>query len=93
MYRGADGNFTLYEDENDTYHYEKGMYTTIPFHWDDAADTLTVGDRQGAFPGMLERRTFRIVFAREQHGIGIEPEPTADRVLTYEGKQITVQAP
>ena len=30
IYRGADGDFTLYEDENDTYNYEKGAYATIP---------------------------------------------------------------
>ena len=37
IYRGADGDFTLYEDENDNYNYEKGAYATIPLHWDDAA--------------------------------------------------------
>ena len=40
IYRGADGDFTLYEDENDNYDYEKGVYATIPFHWDDAKQTL-----------------------------------------------------
>ena len=53
IYRGADGDFTLYEDENDNYNYEKGAYATIPFHWDEAAQTLTIGDRKGHFPGML----------------------------------------
>jgi len=28
IYRGADGDFTLYEDENDGYDYEKGAYAT-----------------------------------------------------------------
>ena len=27
VYRGADGAFTLYEDENDGYNYEKGVST------------------------------------------------------------------
>jgi alpha-D-xyloside xylohydrolase len=36
VYTGADGDFTLYEDENDNYNYEKGAYATIPIHWNDA---------------------------------------------------------
>jgi alpha-D-xyloside xylohydrolase len=90
VYRGANGEFKLYEDENDTYHYEKGAYATIPFAWDDAAQTLTIGDRSGTFPGMLSSRTFRIVFVAEGHGIGGALTQTADKTVTYSGKKITV---
>ena len=66
VYRGADGDFTIYEDENDTYNYEKGAYATIPLHWDDGKQSLTIGERHGQFPGMLQSRTFRVTFvARE----------------------------
>jgi hypothetical protein len=48
IYPGADGSFTLYEDENDNYDYEKGVYaTTIAFHWDDAKRQLTIDARKG----------------------------------------------
>jgi alpha-D-xyloside xylohydrolase len=90
IYRGADGDFTLYEDENDTYNYEKGAYATIPLHWDDAAHTLTIGDRKGQFPGMLETRSFRVVFVRENHGVGVNASDEADKVVQYSGKQLTV---
>ena len=90
IYRGTNGDFTLYEDENDNYDYEKGVYATIPLHWDDAAHTLTIGDRKGQFPGMLEGRSFRIVFVSENHGVGINPADEADKVVQYSGKQITV---
>lgn len=90
VYRGADGSFTLYEDENDTYNYEKGAYATIPLSWDDAKATLTIGDRKGQFPGMLASRTFRVVFVGENHGVGIAPTDTVDKVVTYSGKQITL---
>ncbi len=50
IYRGADADFTLYEDENDTYNYEKGAYATIPLHWDEAKQALTIGDRKGSIP-------------------------------------------
>ena len=90
VYRGADGDFTLYEDENDNYNYEKGMYATIPFHWDDGKQILTVGERKGTFPGMLQSRTFRVVFVGENHGVGIDPASEADKVVQYSGKLISV---
>src|SRR5215467_4523264 len=90
VYRGADGDFNLYEDENDGYNYEKGMYTTIPFHWDDAKQKLTIGERKGTFPGMLIERRFQIVFVGEGHGAGISTEIKPDKLLTYSGKQLAV---
>lgn len=90
IYRGADGDFTLYEDENDTYNYEKGAYATIAMHWDDAKQTLTIGDRKGQFPGMLQSRTFQIVFVGENHGVGVEQTDRPDKTVQYSGAAITV---
>ncbi len=90
IYRGADGDFTLYEDENDTYNYEKGAYATIPLHWDDAKQVLNIGDRKGQFPGMLESRTFRIVFVGENHGVGVNPDDKPDKTVQYSGKATAV---
>jgi len=89
IYRGADGDFSLYEDENDNYNYEKGAYATIPLHWDDAAHTLTIGDRKGQFPGMLESRSFHVVFVGPNHGVGVNPSDEIDKTVQYSGKQIT----
>src|SRR5207249_7807792 len=44
IYRGANGDFTLYEDENDGYNYEKGAYATIQFHWEEGKQTLTIAE-------------------------------------------------
>ena len=90
IYAGADGDFTLYEDENDSYNYEKGVYATIPLHWDDKAQTLTIGERKGQFPGMLENRSFRVVFVGENHGVGVNATDEPDNVVQYSGKQISV---
>ena len=90
IYRGANGSFTLYEDENDSYDYERGVCATIPLSWDDSTNTLTIGDRTGAFPGMLEKRTFRVVFVAENHGTGGGLTETADKTVKYSGKKITV---
>jgi alpha-D-xyloside xylohydrolase len=61
VYPGADGDFTLYEDEGDGYNYEKGIYATIAFHWNNKTRTLTIGERKGSYPGMLQSRQFTIV--------------------------------
>jgi alpha-D-xyloside xylohydrolase len=90
VYRGADGAFTLYEDENDNYNYEKGAHATIPFSWDEGKQMLTIGDREGQFPGMLQTRTLRIVFVRENHGVGIFPEDRPEKIVSYSGQKITV---
>ncbi|HEY1676783.1 MAG TPA: glycoside hydrolase family 31 protein [Candidatus Sulfotelmatobacter sp.] len=90
VYPGADGDFTLYEDENDNYNYEKGVYATIPLHWNDATRTLTIGAHKGQFPGMLRGRTFRVVVVHENHGAGIDAEKDADKTVQYSGQQITV---
>jgi alpha-D-xyloside xylohydrolase len=90
VYAGADGHFTLYEDENDTYNYEKGAFATIAFAWDDSSHTLTIGERKGRFPGMLEKRTFHVVFVGDGHGNGIDPTTTADKMVEYTGQQVSV---
>ena len=61
VYPGANGAFSLYEDEGDNYNYEKGVYTLIPMTWNDKTQTLTIGQRKGQYPGMLSQRTFTIV--------------------------------
>jgi alpha-D-xyloside xylohydrolase len=90
VYTGADGSFTLYEDENDNYDYEKGVHATIWIQWDEAGRKLTIGERQGKFPGMLEHRTFRVVFVGESRGVGIEPSAQMDKTVDYSGQQVTV---
>ena len=61
VYPGADGQFVLYEDEGDGYNYEKGSYSTINIKWNERTRTLTIGERQGNFKGMIQQRCFTIV--------------------------------
>ncbi|MFP9098960.1 DUF5110 domain-containing protein [Flavobacterium sp. RHBU_24] len=61
VYPGANGSFTLYEDEFDNYNYEKGAYTEIDFSWNDASKKLTIANRKGAYNGMLTNRKFTVV--------------------------------
>ncbi len=91
VYPGADGDFTLYEDENDNYSYAKGQRATIPLHWDDAGKTLTIGAREGSFPGMLEKHTFNVVVVGAGRGAGIGDSSAQGRSVTYTGDRIAVK--
>ena len=91
IYPGADGEFTLYEDENDNYDYEKGKYSVITFEWNDAKNVLTISDRKGSFPGMLGERTFNIVKVSGNNGVGIDAVNKYDKVVNYDGKKIVVK--
>jgi alpha-D-xyloside xylohydrolase len=89
IYPGANGKFTLYEDENDNYNYEKGVYSLIEFNWNDALKTLTISGRKGEFPGMLNKRKFEIVLVNENSGIGIETKGIS-KAIDYSGGKMEV---
>ncbi len=91
IYTGHDGQLDFYEDEGDSYRYEQGVRAIIPLTWDEQTKTLTVGDRQGAFPGMLKERTFRIVRVKADHGVGMEETKAADVTIHYDGTRQAVQ--
>lgn len=90
VYPGADGHFTFYEDDGETYAYEKGAYATIPIDWNDATHTLTLGARHGSFPGMNARRRFNIVWVSEGHGSGIRTAQPADKFVQYDGSALSI---
>ncbi|MBQ7526593.1 MAG: DUF5110 domain-containing protein [Bacteroidaceae bacterium] len=79
LYPGADGSFTLYEDDGATRDYEQGQCSRIKFQWDDASRRLTISKRQGKYQGMPNRRTYHVKLANET------------RVnVNYQGKTTTI---
>ncbi|MGD0591871.1 MAG: glycoside hydrolase family 31 protein [Bacteroidota bacterium] len=90
IYPGADGEFTLYEDENDNYNYEKGICSLIKFNWDDAKKVLTIDDRKGVYPGMLREHTFNILLVNENNGTGVEASSRIDKIIKYSGMKTAV---
>jgi alpha-D-xyloside xylohydrolase len=88
VYAGADGTFTLYEDDGLGYGYEKGAFSTIPLRWNEARRTLTIGRREGSFPGMLRARTFDVVLVSKKKTGGFSFEAKADRRVLYQGKPV-----
>lgn len=92
IYPGADGEFTLYEDENDNYNYEKGKYTTVRMTWSDKDRQLTIHPRQGSYDGMLQNRNFRIVVVDNLKGLGLDNESYTVNV-EYKGKKLNIKLP
>ncbi len=91
VYEGANGQYTLYEDENDNYNYEKGVFSTITFSWDDAKKALTINDRKGTFPGMLAERKFNIVKVTAGNGTGMDEVVKYNQVVDYKGVKVVVK--
>lgn len=92
VYRGADGDFTLYDDSGDGWGYEKGGRAAIIIHWNDATGTLSFDTRKGGYAGMPATQTFSVVFVDEKHGRGAGAA-VAQRTVHYDGSKIMVLAP
>ena len=90
IYPGADADFTLYEDEGNSYNYEKGQFSEVHFHWDDGDKLLSISDRKGNFPGMLKKRKFNFVWVDKENGIGTGSSKV-DKSIVYKGKRIIVK--
>ena len=90
VYAGADGAFTLYDDDGLTYGYEKGAFATIPLRWDDATETLVIGRREGAYPGMLAERTFHVVVVTKDRPLGFTFDLPEGRTVIYRGEELAV---
>ena len=80
VYPGADARFTVYEDDNETYNYERGEYAGYELSWNDASRRLIVGSRKGSFPGMTQKRTLNVVLAT-----GKSPKS-----VVYDGKRVEI---
>jgi alpha-D-xyloside xylohydrolase len=85
IYPGQDGHFLLYDDEGDSYRYEKGSYATLSLDWNDRMHSLSLGKRQGQFPGMLKARKMRVFMVREGNGVGISSQSKPDAIVQYDG--------
>jgi alpha-D-xyloside xylohydrolase len=91
IYPGANGEFTLYEDEGDNYNYENGAFTQIHFVWNDADRTLTIQAHEGAYKGMLKNRKFRILIVDENTPSGDKAANKFNRTIRYNGKAQTLK--
>jgi len=89
VYAGKDAEFTLYEDEGVNYNYEKGMYSTIIIHYTEANKKLTIEKREGQFPGMLQKRYFRVKYITREKAMPLVFD-NRGTLITYTGNAQTI---
>ena len=92
VYTGKDASFALYEDERTNYNYEKGSFSTVTFNYNEKGKTLTVGKREGNFPGMLQNRIFRVVWVTKEKPVNLDFNRKPDAVIRYNGSKQSVTA-
>ena len=91
VYTGANGSFSLYEDAGVTYGYERGEFSTIPMSWNDATGVLSIGARQGRYPGMPGTRTVNVRFVSGPGAdVGNFDAPAA-RTVQYDGQALEIR--
>ena len=91
VYKGADAQFDLYEDEGDNYNYEKGKYTIIPFKWNEQRQSLTIEDSKGNYPGRLKKRIFNVVFVSDFEVFGTNVNSMKKKVF-YSLKKVEIKS-
>jgi alpha-D-xyloside xylohydrolase len=69
--------------------YARGEFARIPLHWDDKARQLTVGERQGHFPGMAASRRIGVVVHDGGGGSVFAQAP--ESWLDYSGKALALR--
>ncbi|WP_229415726.1 DUF5110 domain-containing protein [Pseudoduganella armeniaca] len=90
VYTGADGQFSLYEDDGVSEGYRRGEFSRIALRWDERRRTLSIGAREGSYPGMVARRTLRVHFVKP--GVSSSDTlDTADKEVQYDGQAVTVK--
>lgn len=90
IYGGANGEFTLYEDENINNQYKKGIYAQIKFSWNDEQMELTIHNRKGKFPGMLEKRRFDLDYISPDSPSGYDIGFEMHKSVEYDGSEIVI---
>ncbi len=88
VYTGRDASFSLYEDENVNYNYEKGAYMHMPVSYCETSKTLTIDALQGSYPGMPTSRTIHIVVVSPLRPVPFARDCTPDFTITYKGEKV-----
>ena len=91
VYAGANGEFSLYEDDGTSLGYQRGAFSRIPFRWDESSGVLTIGAREGKWPGMAERRQFNLRLVSSARPSALDSDRKADATVQYDGAQQQVK--
>jgi len=90
VYAGKNGSFTLYEDENVNYNYEKGLFSTIQFSYNNADKTLSISARKGNFTGMIKQRNFHFILVEPNKPVGLDTNLKDLKLIHYTGDKTSI---
>ena len=90
VYTGANGSFSLYEDDGVSRQYLNGKHSRIPINWNEATKTLAVGEREGSYAGMAGSRTINVRWMKPRTARVLTFDAKADATITYEGRPTTI---
>jgi alpha-D-xyloside xylohydrolase len=93
VFTGADGKFSLYEDDGVSEAYARGKFARMPIRWDQANRTLTIGAREGGYDGMAAKRAIAVRFYRPGKSTMPDFDEAGAISLVYEGKPLSVKQP
>tara|TARA_R110002049_G_scaffold268752_1_gene445536 strand:+ start:67871 stop:71179 length:3309 start_codon:yes stop_codon:yes gene_type:complete len=62
VYAGADGDFTLYEDEGDNLDYQANQFALTNIEYNNSQKKLTIEAQQGNYVESVQNRSYDIVF-------------------------------
>jgi alpha-D-xyloside xylohydrolase len=91
VYTGADGSFALYDDDGTSRQYLNGAWARVPLKYDEASRTLTIGAREGTFPGMAARRMIHVRWMKPGTPRALAFDAKPDATIVYDGRQQTVR--
>jgi alpha-D-xyloside xylohydrolase len=92
VYTGANGRFSLYEDDGTSRQYLHGKYSRIPLKWNERTKTLTIGAREGnGYAGMAGTRMINIRWMKPGEPRALDLDGKPDASVTYIGKPLTVR--
>jgi alpha-glucosidase/alpha-D-xyloside xylohydrolase len=72
VYPGADGDFTLYQDDGTTFNFEKGEWSKLRFAWNDARRRLSLSTVKGSRPVVSLPRRMEIRLAGDKNPKTVE---------------------
>ena len=91
VFTGADGSFSLYDDDGVSPAYAQGKFARVPIAWNQATHTLTIGAREGRYDGMPAKRAISVRFYAPGTSVAPNFDENGATSLVYEGKALTVQ--
>jgi alpha-D-xyloside xylohydrolase len=77
VYPGADGTFTLYEDDGRSFDYRQGRQMRLAMRWNDAAKRLSISLASGSrmLPPLTRPIRVRIAGTKEEKAVVFTGKP------------------